>query len=180
MPKTKTRPDQAKLRLDLYEVLDRFQINAWDAVLIGDGSGSSFERGCGWAAYLWRRHAAMPMLFHGGFSHGTNNIAELMAYLHPLLWYLALPEVQRRPDRIVHIVTDSNYLVSTAKGEITAKRAHLPLWLAVRGAEHRGLSLLWHWLERDLSQHNHQADDISRQTRILLENFTEKLAASNH
>jgi ribonuclease HI len=155
--------------MDLQQVLEHFKIEDWDALMIGDGSGSRFDRGCGWATFLFQRHKSSPQVFYGGFSHGTNNIAEIMAYLQPLLWYSSLTDVKNaRQGRKVHIITDSEYVANMGANPDSRKK-HVPLWRALDAFKRKGIQITWHHLHRNRSSHNIDADRLSRSTRITLE-----------
>jgi ribonuclease HI len=135
--------------------------------MIGDGSGSTFNRGCGWATWVFRRHHSQPNVVFGGYNYGTNNIAEIMAYLQGLLWYESQIKNDGH-DRQVHIVTDSEYVAGRGKHPGSRKK-HRSLWAALDTYPRRGIMLNWHWLLRDRCLYNMEADALSRHARINLE-----------
>jgi ribonuclease HI len=165
----------------LQDLIKKIEIpDTWDYLLVGDGSGNLWEHSAGWCSSLisqcgWRR------CFYGGFSHGTNNVAELMAYAAPL-WWLAegneppdRPVVKgaKTPIRFVHIVSDSRYVVDGFNGKTTPK-ANIELWGALRAVQRRGLILKAHWIPRATIRFNKLADQVAGECRLALANRVTK------
>lgn len=155
----------------LQEILERLQIRAWDALLVGDGSGTTWKLAAGWACVaILRRRPHERRTFWGASSHGTNNLAEIMAYLPPLSWLVnELPGHDRHGARLyhqVHILTDSSYLVQMARAE-SAPRLHSPSWHFLQGVRRTGLVLSWHQLPRSSLGLNRFADQLAGACRRL-------------
>jgi ribonuclease HI len=150
-------------------LLARFGVRDWDIVLVGDGSGSTWERAMGWGTVSVERSSGTVRRWCGMASHGTNNVAEILAYVHPLLHFAEVPD---RPRLLrVHIVTDSQYVRDAGRRRGAGVKRNLALWAAVQAVERQGLVLFWHWLERDSHPANVHADALSRFCRKLLEAY---------
>jgi ribonuclease HI len=139
-----------------------------DFTLIGDGSGSKWGFGTGWAALAIVKGEMSPRIFHGGSNEGTVSTAELMAYLLPLSWYSASIEGQPVKLRQAHIITDSKYLadMGTTK-KIPLK--HAVFWYALNAFNHIGINLTWHHIPRESNPLNAYVDRLSRSARLAIE-----------
>ena len=157
-------------------MLTRLSITTWDAILVGDGSGSMWGWPIGWGCVLIAKDSATRKLFFGGCNDGTVNVAELLAYLAPLSWYLAEQCAKSPHGRLtgmkqVHIITDSQYAQSKGetKAAVTMTR-NTVLWGAFALYERQGLHLTWHWRPREDVQLNKLADALSKGARGLIKN----------
>lgn len=157
----------------LETLLARLQIDQWDLLLIGDGSGSTWERECGWGCVSVERATFERRVWHGALSHGTVNLAEAMAYLPPLCWYVDRELKNRKAGnkvtiRHVHIVTDSTYLANSGKRPTIAKRNgnSSPVWNVFRQFSSHGILLHWHWIRRDTIELNRFVDRLSKTARL--------------
>ena len=138
---------------------------------MGDGSGSKWDLPVGWGCVLIEKSSVIRKVFYGGLNDGTVNIAELMAYLAPLTWYLrhcceADGHSHLTHPRHVHIITDSSYAQS--KGEAKAaviEARNTVLWGAFSLFERQGLRLHWHWVNRETVALNHYVDILSKLAR---------------
>lgn len=161
----------------LQDVLDRLGIRNWDYLLVGDGSGSQWERGAGWGCVLIERQTGERHIFTGAVNYGTVNFAEMMAYLQPLEW-LACREVNKRNKSQIgvralriHILTDSEYCRNTgnSKGRMMAKNAGF--WSVFDVFARHGFVLTWHWIRRMSVGLNRYSDDLSRVARITFQDY---------
>jgi hypothetical protein len=150
----------------------------WDALIIGDGSGSSWKQGAGWAAVLIDKASRARKLFYGAMNTGTVTLGELFPYLHALSWYTGndgpgkhrrreLARVANRAMQI-HIVSDSQIIV-TAGNHPESRRSHAELWTAFNEFSRRGFEQTFHYIERDCVDLNILVDEISRSSRQALE-----------
>ncbi len=162
----------------LQALLARLEIEAWDLLLVGDGSGSKWDYPCGWACTALEHDSLERKAFYGAMNDGTVNIAELMAYLAPLSWYTTKVDAQRKASgdfrvRQIHIITDSSYTQGRgeAKDAVTMKRNAI-LWGAFALIERRGFHLHWHWMEREEAALNRFADALSRAARMQIQAFS--------
>jgi ribonuclease HI len=161
-------PDLRGARLD--DVVAACGINTWDVLLAGDGSGSGWGLGGGWAVVLCERRSRARKLMTGAYSSSTSMRMELLPYLHALDWYAStqkehLGRYLGRPCR-VHVLCDNNMIVQMGNG--TAKRHGVlaPWWAAYDALKRQGFRILWHWTRRDKTALNLLCDHLSRQARL--------------
>lgn len=136
------------------ELLSHLQIKNWDLLLIGDGSGSNWEFGCGWGCVSIERANFERRLWSGNMNLGTVNVAEYMAYIQPLMWYAT--QGVKGKFRTVHIVTDSQVVAAGDKGGHVCRK-FLNQFLSF------GLIIHTHWLARETIELNKLADIVSKQ-----------------
>lgn len=168
MKKSKRPPSSS-----LYTLLKDLDIKAWDVLLIGDGSGSGWDIGVGWSCVVIDRHTKTRKIIHGGGSTGTVNIAELMAYVHAMLWYSShigknLRKQYPRKILDVHIITDSRVVAN--QGEKVGERnmeglANRALWASISDIARQGYTFHWHWIERLTNELNWAADQMAGAAR---------------
>lgn len=140
---------------------------AWDYLLFGDGSGTTWNKACGWSGVLINRVSKERQVFYGAMSHGTNIAAELLAYVQPLLW-LEAQELPAKPKGYrIHVLTDCQPLVSMWESKQT--NGYRAIWNIFQQMERRGLVFQFHWIRRDTYQLNQLTDDLSRRARITLQ-----------
>ena len=135
-----------------------------DFLLIGDGSGTTWDKSIGFASTLVEMSSFDRTVFHGGLSHGTNNIAEIMAYFLPLQ-YLAKTAGDRRRT-VIHIFSDSQYIVEGFNGESRQEQGNRELWQAMLAVKRRGLVIRAHWVPRDSVALQQLADTLAGQMRL--------------
>jgi ribonuclease HI len=156
-------------------VLARFHITEWDALFITDGSGSTWQRPCGFAAVVHDRHAQVHerrAFLTGGWNLGTVMIAELHAVLLALVWYeeqrgRRLRKRLRRP-LVVHVLSDSAVLVDQGNGHAAYGDAGW-IWAAISALGRRGYALRFHHLDRETLALNTAVDLGSKQARLALQ-----------
>lgn len=153
--------------------MNHLRIQAWDVIIVGDGSGGEWNLGAGWASVLVDHYSASRKLFTGGLHPGTVSLGEIFPYLHAMLWYAgkdgpgktrkhAVAAQGRNVE--VHIVTDSQY-VATAGSNPGSRKAHRELWAAMDAFSHSGYNLRYHFVEREAVDLNCLVDELSRQAR---------------
>lgn len=145
------RPAQA-----LAKLLKSYEITDWDYLLIGDGSGTTWEHECGWASTLICRKSKNRKAFYGAMSEGTNIVAEIMAYLHPLLFLTTSKIPPKAGGHLVHIFTDCQPLVTCWKTKDV--RNNKLLWNLISQMQRLGFVFQFHWIPRDTYQLNQFAD----------------------
>lgn len=149
------------------------QLPEWDVILIGDGSSSKWEVGAGWGCTLIERKTGHREVFWGGMNLGTVPIAEIMAYVHAMLWYSA--ELERRSKTHqktrVLVICDNKPLMqqgeqlvrgSRTPGSLDSNRA---LWRALIGYQQEGFAFHFHWIERVTIALNRYADTLASVSR---------------
>lgn len=155
----------------LEDLLVQFQIEQWDILLVGDGSGSYELRPCGWGCVSLERSNLERRVWYGACNAGTVNLAEMLAYLMPLTYFAA----QRTAGNVyetanVHIITDSTYLEKMAPGSQQRRgQANQGLMQVFRQFDQSGLALHWHWAERESVELNVVADILSKAARLTLQ-----------
>lgn len=147
---------------------------SWDVVIVGDGSGSNWQNGCGWAAVLVDRETKNRRIFYGAMSCGSVNLSELMPYLQCLMWYEAVRKTWLKTKgkglTRVHIITDSK-LTADQGNNIVDRNANTEIWAAIEDIEQRGYHITWHWMERSSTGLNALTDCVSKSSRIALSNL---------
>jgi len=146
-------------------------ITDWDWLIFGDGSGSNWNRECGWGSVSVERQTGERLVWWGFANRGSVNVAEVMAYLLPLEW-LANREQERvkagknrRRALQIHVVTDSQYVQGTGEVNNPLVEKNGTLWERFDSLARRGLILNWHWLRRDEVALNSYADELSKLAR---------------
>lgn len=152
----------------LFGILKRLNVaaDAWDYLLIGDGSGTQWKLPCGWASMMVENRTFARRAYHGSYSRGTNIIAEMMAYVHPLLELSTVKERQIGLDGScrVHIITDCEYVKNGGNKEIILKK-HRALWSVFDTLERQGFKIQFHWVERDLISANIFSHHLANKAR---------------
>lgn len=146
-------------------------------VLIGDGSGSTFERACGWSSILINFETREFSLWWGAMSRGTVNIGEIMAYVQPLT-YLTNVEISRREANggkhqfvNITILTDSQYVKEQGSSRGSSVKKNGAFWRLFDGFAHQGILLKWQWLARDTHELNSLVDGVSKAARKAVTEF---------
>lgn len=102
-----------------------------DLLLVGDGSGTVYNKPFGWACVCFEPEERKLHLEKGGGTSGTNNLAELTPYVHCLWKYQQrLEKAKNYLCKRIAIVSDSEWVVKCGRGEYT-KSALLHLWCSL-------------------------------------------------
>lgn len=135
-------------------------------VIVSDGSGCQASHPFGWfaAIYSWRSRKIKQL--SGGGTNGTNNLAEVMPFLHSL-WYLESRYPNPEEKRQVLCVSDS--LITCQIGNAKQiPRSNVCLWAGINELEKRGLYYLtWKHVPRNSNPINKLADKIAGESRKL-------------
>lgn len=156
----------------LPDLLERMEIKTWDLLLVGDGSGSSWGKECGWGCVSIEHETMSRRVWHGAMNDGTINFAEIMAYLQPLTWYVSR-ELHRRKKgqkvklQQVHILTDSSYAAHSPDRDL-ASSANSLIWQVFKQFAAQGIIVHWHWIRRETVDLNLFADQLSKNARLNL------------
>lgn len=165
-------PPQVQL---LNQLLAKANISSYDALLIGDGSGTGWDDACGWATTLVYRITRSRRLFFGAANQGSVNFAEMLPYLQAMCWLdvtYGRAHLKQLGTLTVHILTDSQ--VTAYHGTLAANpamelpRANTALWAAMRQFARQGYLFHYHWMERNASELNQYADLVASQARAKL------------
>lgn len=153
---------------------------AWDVLIVGDGSGTSWNAACGWTAVLVDRELRLRKDLHGGMNAGTSYLAELMPYVQTLAWYVEGPGRARLLDKLtkdinarvnVHIVTDSEIVAKQGEGKASRRKGR-PYWAMIEALEQNGLCIRWHWQKRQALGLNRLCDYMAGLCRRSVEVIT--------
>ena len=187
--KTKKQPPLTKKQLNAYlkqrtavitqikldtgeELAERLQLHRWDYIVAGDGSATRLETPAGFGAILYSRHTpgSRKKLF-GGLSHGTNNMAEMMAVISALLYLEGRLSEGEKPT--VYVLSDNSYVVKGGNEEIKPK-TNLSLWASIEQMKHR-MNLIFVHVNRMLLPANIFGDKTGNLIRTSFETFTKIL-----
>lgn len=152
----------------LQEVLQDLGVgnSDWDAVIVGDGSGTGWENSCGWSSVLVDHYGAYRVGFWGGWNKGTSHIAEIMPYIEALTWYVAGPGRSKNGKPVkIHLITD-NANVANCGNRVNDRGVYPWLWASFVHIERMGYILKWHWVARNRLALNRFADYVSGLSRI--------------
>lgn len=151
----------------LDDVLKDIGIEHYDAIVVGDGSGTDWKRGCGWSSVLVDHYGSYRVHFFGAWNLGTSHIAEILPYIQALTWYAAGPGRARKADLIkdgdpkaaikIHIISDNANIVNCGN-RVCERGTYAWLWDVFTSIEREGFVLKWHWLERNLLALNRLTD----------------------
>ena len=168
----------------LTELLTHLKINTWDTLIIGDGSGTGWKQGAGWASVLIDKYSAARKLFYGAMNTGTITLGELYPYLHAMTWYTDKQGPARRRKRElqavgrqmqIHMVTDSQ-VVATSGNRPESRKSHKAIWAAFDMYRQNGYAITFHYVERDRINLNVLVDEVARQSRLdVLDTFNKAI-----
>lgn len=146
---------------------EQFQIKQWDYLLIGDGSATTWEYHAGWASLLVEAGTFDREVFYGSFNKGTNIIAEMMAYVQPLLFLAARKNRKKQADGTthVHVITDCDY-VKNAGNKQARRTKHRQLWHMLDTFPRAGIEVHYHWVPRDTIDANRYSHELANLIRI--------------
>jgi len=166
----------------IQELTAHLKIQQWDALIIGDGSGSRWDSGMGWGSVLIDNYSAARKLFYGAANIGTVTLAELMPYIYAMSWYAGPKgmghvcrkhKAQQGLNVQVHIVTDSR-VIATCGARPESRKAYRELWAMLDCYRANGFDLTFHHVSRDVVNMNVLMDAISRQSRLSLAGVYER------
>jgi ribonuclease HI len=148
-------------------------------LLIGDGSGSTWDKEIGWGSTLIQKGEVNRLPFFGGMNHGTNNIAEVMMVLHPLMYIANSSKRFQSSGYHLHVISDSMYVVNglretdvTWSGNLKKNRE---VWMAIHMVRRRGVRITGHHVKRDILDLNKLGHDLANLARRSQIKLTEKL-----
>jgi ribonuclease HI len=145
-------------------LLAQLNISRWDFLIVGDGSATTWKYPGGWASVLIA-NSGERKTFYGGTSCLTNIVAELMAYVHPLMFLSA--NLSEDLVRHIHVVTDCEHLPYAAEHPQSRKK-NREIWAMVDAFKYRGLSIRWHWIPRDTIDLNQFCHNMANQSRVAM------------
>jgi ribonuclease HI len=159
---------------DLEDLAAALNLPVYDLLLVGDGSGTVAHRPCGSACVAYYKDLDTAKYFSSAFSHGSNNFAELVPYVHALQYdynqrqfnaTMRFKSVKSYPR--VEIVTDSELTCKQGNKEY-ARNANTALWAAVDYFALIGYKIHWNWVARNSNPVNTICDEQSGKMRKLM------------
>jgi ribonuclease HI len=137
--------------------------DSWDCIICGDGSGTQWSKpgGYGWAL-IQRRPTFRRIVGSGGMSHGSNIVAELFAFLHPLS---LLAQEKVKGVLRVFVLSDCKLMSDWGNGNKAARSAYEELFFLIGAYERRGLKIEYRWIPRDVINLNKLAHDLANVAR---------------
>lgn len=147
----------------------------WDVLLVGDGSIQHHTGTCGWAVTLYERATKCRKVFYGAGSSGDCQFAELVPYVHAMLWYSrspgGKPAGKAAPPKYVHIVTDSrttavqgNHIVEFLENPLKLKTTRF-LWETLQQLTAAGYVFNWYWRKRGNLAANRRMNRLAQTAR---------------
>lgn len=166
----------------LSQILRALNIGAadWDYIIVGDGSGTEWTNECGWGSVLIEKSTFERQVFYGSANHGTNNVAEVLAIMMPLMYLSNQKKGVRRDGAKVVVLSDSTYVVEglrhTSPVWVSKLDRNRELWMAIHMSRRRGLTIYPHHIPRDtidLNKLGHDLANLARKAQIgLLDNLS--------
>jgi ribonuclease HI len=149
-------------------------LNGLDLFLVGDGSGTTIDKPCGWFVWAHDRISNTVKKYFGGTNSGTNNYAELANFVHAMWAYharLFKTPPQDKVDIWVVIVSDSELTVRCGN-RVYERKANTPLWAVFDHLESLGYKFTWHHVLRNSNPFNTEADRVAGMVRLKLTELT--------
>lgn len=161
---------KTKISLTAGEIIAQtYQLHNWDKIIAGDGSATTWDTSAGFGSILYSKDGTSKKFF-GGLSNGTNNAAEMLAVLHPLLYLDAFPHLDGSP--VVYVLSDSEYVVNGGNKQ-QERKSNLGLWSAVDDISRRFLLIFRH-IPRMVLPANVYGDRTGNSIRKLLRDFNDE------
>ena len=158
----------------LQDLLKQFEIGPsdWHSLLVGDGSATTWEHSAGWSSVLIQKHVPGRKPFYGGMSCGTNNVAGLMAVLHPLMYIANNQKELPVGGHHVHVITDSSYVANGLEHDnpvwISGLGKNRELWMALYALRRKGIIPHPHHIIRDTIELNRVSHDLANESRVAM------------
>jgi len=153
----------------------QLQLPEHDVLILGDGSGTTIDKPCGWAVWLHFLKTGRAIRLFGGLSGGTNNMAELLPYIQALnlLDYIVRKALDGKPynrTTRVCIVTDSELTAKCGNGEY-GRNYNQGLWASVDWFNKNGFHVTFHHVRRNTNPVSAACDELAGEVRSVIENW---------
>jgi ribonuclease HI len=164
--------NKEKLKVELEDLIKALYFDKTDLLLVGDGSGTSIDKSCEFSCVSFDRIGDKIEIYYGELSHGTNNLAELLPYIHAL-W--AFEYKYKRAYRFwnnnlhVQVISDSELTVRQGNGQYV-RYANGSLWSAIDWFTNNGYSIHWNHVRRNTNEVSALCDKIAGQRRKGIDN----------
>jgi len=175
-PKKKPILPAAQVQIEEGHVLaEKLRLHNWDYIIAGDGSGTKWSTPVGFGSVLYRNRDGYRKKFFGGFSNGTNNVAEMMAVVLPLLYIEGTVNPNPQGKLLnVYIISDSSYVVNGGNGD-AARKSNQTLWAVIDKAKTK-MNLIFIHVNRNVLPANKFGDKIAGHIRKQLTEIVAKLS----
>lgn len=154
------------------ELLEHLGVQECDYLIGGDGSGTTDERACGWGSLMLEMYTDTCTPHYGGLDRGTNILAEIMAYVRPLVSLYERPskELCRSSSGRcnVHVVTDCEYVAQVGNGDHIPKK-HGLYWEMIWSLKRKLILVTFHHVYKDLLPMNRFSHLIGNRIRRRME-----------
>jgi ribonuclease HI len=163
----------ATVKADFEALVSELSLPEFDLLLVGDGSGTTYTKPCGWACVAWNRLTDEIDIHNGGTSCGTNNFAELIPYVQAI-WHFdqifrKFKEEEPTRKARIEIVSDSEVTVKCGNKEYTRK-GNACLWAAIECFEKTGwYDIHWTHVYRNTNRFSKRCDWLAGETRQAME-----------
>lgn len=137
-----------------------------DVLIVGDGSGTGWEDGCGYSCVLIDLRQRTRVLLYGGAKPAPITYAELAPYIHAFMWHNKCMRQDRSIQNTI-VVTDSQY-VATAANNVAADIHDDELMMATQmlaAARRLGYAFSFIWQPRIDNGGNYISDLIAGMCR---------------
>jgi hypothetical protein len=159
-----TLGSQSRIQLD--QLARDLALGPHDLLLVGDGTGETYQSPAGWACIAYDRLLERAVVHVGALTAGSIKFAELLPFLHGL-WFF---DQEHRDDRLrsyqVAVVSDSEVTVRCGNGDY-ARRANGCLWAGIEWFERRAYAFQWHHVRRLSNGWNALVDSVAGKARQL-------------
>ena len=157
----------ARLKILISEMKNHFSKDKYDLILVGDGSGTTHGKPCGWFVSSYDCLEDRVVFHSGSRSDGTSNIAELLPYIQALESYHARNTARKASTRVL-IISDSELTVGHGSRQYS-RNTNLALWSSMDWFESNGYSLTWRHTPRNKFLPTTLADLMARSLRQSIE-----------
>jgi ribonuclease HI len=142
-------------------------LGPYDLLLVGDGSSTTHREPAGWACIAYDRPLHRAVVHAGGLTAGTNNLAELMPYLHALWFHSREHRDEMAAACEVAVVSDSELTVRCGN-RVYTRQANGFLCAGVEWFERHGYAIRWHHVRRVRDVWNEFSDALAGRSRLAM------------
>lgn len=155
----------------IQELINNLTLPDFDVLLVGDGSGTVYNKASGWACWRYLKSNDSLKLHCGAATVGSNNFAELLPYISVLWLDMYEWRASGAPTpRTAVIVTDSELTAKQGTGEYS-RNANGILWAGIDYAQSAGYSIIWKHVKRNSNPFNTVCDRNAGKLRKEIEKF---------
>ena len=141
-----------------------------DLYVFGDGSGTTIQKACAWATVSYDTHKKQFAMLTGSYSKGTNNMAELMAYVQAFQHYMYISSEAYPNAHRIEVISDSELIVMQGRQQY-ARTMNAMMWAQVDQFQTYGYKIGWTHVRRNTNPVNTYCDGVAGRLRKLQESF---------